>query len=215
MGVYKETKYVSERDSLLFGRQVTCGNLLTLVVPFWVKWFVMDDCSLENIQAVCEFRHFTDESFVCVSDHLLGFVSLLKKVVVKTISDRISHSEHWTLIVTPHRKLSGNIRLRSYCEVLNRKSLSDFMLYFKNMRVPCTILFHNMACKYLVYLVKLLLGQICRWGTACLNCDFTNAAMATNSEHNKNSVSGACCTSNSWRAVLRRSIYSKYYTYSY
>ncbi len=54
MGVYKETKYVSERDSLLFGRQVTCGNLLTLVVPFWVKWFVMDDCSLENIQAVCE-----------------------------------------------------------------------------------------------------------------------------------------------------------------
>ncbi len=54
MGVYKETKYVSERDSLLFGRQVTCGNMLTLVVPFWVKWFVMDDCSLGNIQAVCE-----------------------------------------------------------------------------------------------------------------------------------------------------------------
>lgn len=42
-------------------------------------------------------------------------------------------------------------------------------------------------------------------GLACLNCDFTNGFMATNREHNKNSVSGACCTSNSWGAVLRQS----------
>lgn len=50
--------------------------------------------------------------------------------------------------------------------------------------------------------LNLYLDKILGGGLSYLHCDFTNAAMATNSEHNKNSARGAYCAANSWGAFL-------------